>query len=347
MAATQAAITVGDRGFLLNIVAWVALISVSFATLIKVAVKFCRIHRLEWDDFYMLGAMMTAVAQTTAVTDQVKSGLRRHMAELSKLQVQATERTAYISEFSYIVSICLARMAVLHFLKTIALSKTRSALTKWVTCFNVVWAVAAVMQKVTFWNVIGSVDITLDVTMVTLPPLLLDRVQISWSRKIRLLSTFATRLLIPPLTSLRLFYFTKTSKLPDHTYNSINTSIITQLAMNLSVIVACVPFFKPVLDDVQSGLLGGLRIKIAARSSPSNSTENILQILPRTRRRPGDKFLPIADFDTETIITGGKRSAESLTSHSNSIGSDEMIIKQTTSFTVHSEHNRHDVQTLS
>ena len=116
MAATQAAITVGDRGFLLNIVAWVALISVSLATFIKVAVKFCRIHRLEWDDFYMLGAMvsrisvvvavtrechpprdilwlnlpgtyMTAVAQTIAVTEQVKSGLGRHMAELSKPQV--------------------------------------------------------------------------------------------------------------------------------------------------------------------------------------------------------------------------------------------------------------------
>ena len=68
MAATQAAITVGDRGFLLNIVAWVALISVSFATLIKVAVKCCRVHRLEWDDFYMLGAMVSRISVVVAAT---------------------------------------------------------------------------------------------------------------------------------------------------------------------------------------------------------------------------------------------------------------------------------------
>ena len=120
MSAPQIVVTAEDRGPLVNIVAWVALIAVCLATFVKVAVKLWRIRRLERDDVYMLGAMVSfisvsitmarecnpsraimwlnlsgiqtaAVLQTIAVVEQVKYGLGRHIVDLSTSQVQATE----------------------------------------------------------------------------------------------------------------------------------------------------------------------------------------------------------------------------------------------------------------
>ncbi|KAL9069666.1 MAG: hypothetical protein Q9161_005366 [Pseudevernia consocians] len=328
MSAPQILVTAEDRGPLVNIVAWVALIAVCLATFIKVAVRLWRTHGLGRDDVYMLGAMTAAVLQTIAVVEHVKYGLGRHMFDLSKPQA------LYISEFFYIVSICLARMAVLQFLTTIALSKTRSAVTKGIICLNIVWAVVAIVaialqcrlprpwevlsdqcvNQVAFWDAIGAFDIILDVAMVALPIILLHHVKIQGSKKIRIFIAFAARLLVPPLTVPRLFYFTRASHSPDQTYNDFNTSIVSQLTMTLSVIVACIPFSKPVADDVQSGILDNLRTNTMAHSSPKNdSTGHILQALPRTRRRPGDGFRRIADpKGTDNAVTTGKRVGKSL-----------------------------------
>ena len=51
----------------------------------------------------------------------------------------------YTSEFFYIISICLARTAVLQFLATVARSNTLIALTKGVVGFNLIWAITAVI----------------------------------------------------------------------------------------------------------------------------------------------------------------------------------------------------------
>ena len=143
---------------------------------------------------------------------------------------------------------------------------------------------------------------------------------------------------IPPLTILRLFYFTRASYLPDQTYNSFNTSIVSQLTMNLSVIVACIPFSKPVADDVQSGILDNFRTNTMAHSSLNNdSTGHILQALPRTRRRPGDGFLLIADSQkTDHVVATGERTDKSL---------DKLAIRQKTGFAVHTEDKRYGANT--
>ena len=51
------------------------------------------------------------------------------------------------------------------------------------------------MRKLAFWNAIEVFDIILDITMVVLPTILLYQVQISWDKKVMILSAFAARLL--------------------------------------------------------------------------------------------------------------------------------------------------------
>ena len=39
----------------------------------------------------------------------------------------------------------------------------------------------------------------------------------------------------------------------DQTYDAFKVVVTTQISMNVSIILACVPFLKPLLDNIHSG----------------------------------------------------------------------------------------------
>ena len=139
------------------------------------------------------------------------------------------------------------------------------------------------------------------------------------------------------LIILRLFYLTRVSHSSDRTYDSLNLWIITEIAVNLSVVIACVPFSKPFADDIQSGVLGG-EIRFKEPAQAEDSAGHTLQSLSRARQRHGDGFLLIPESNNaETVVTTGTGPARDGLLQSTSFGSDRLNIRQTTSFTVHSE----------
>ena len=96
--------------------------------------------------------------------------------------------------------------------------------------------------------------------------------------------------------------------------------------MNLSVIVACIPFLKPFADDVQSRVL---RIKSSKQDSPATTTRHALQKMPNRMQRGSDvgfQFVPKSG-KAQTIITGGDGLVQGSKSRRSSFGSDKMIIK--------------------
>ena len=56
-----------------------------------------------------------------------------------------------------------------------------------------------------------------------------------------------------PLTALRLFYITQALGSSDRTYELFTATVVTQVGMNVSIIVTCIPFVKQFLDHIQPG----------------------------------------------------------------------------------------------
>lgn len=56
-----------------------------------------------------------------------------------------------------------------------------------------------------------------------------------------------------PLTILRLVYISQAFASSDRIYYDWKVAVLTQLGMNASIIVACAPFLKPVMDQLQPG----------------------------------------------------------------------------------------------
>ena len=56
-----------------------------------------------------------------------------------------------------------------------------------------------------------------------------------------------------PLFALRIFYLTQALQSSDRTYAEFKETVATEVALNASIILACVPFMKPLLDNLQPG----------------------------------------------------------------------------------------------
>ena len=106
--------------------------------------------------------------------------------------------------------------------------------------------------------------------------------------------------------------------------------------MNLSVIVACIPFLKPFADDVQSGVL---RIKNSNQDPPDTMTGHALHMMPnRVQQGSGnDLYVVLESSNALTTVTSGDGLAQGSNSRRSSFSSDKMIIKQTRAFAVYSE----------
>jgi hypothetical protein len=64
-----------------------------------------------------------------------------------------------------------------------------------------------------------------------------------------------------PLTVVRLIFIAQTVTSSDRTYDDFNTVLMSQIIINISIIVACVPFLKPFMESLQTGfIVGGVQV---------------------------------------------------------------------------------------
>lgn len=75
-----------------------------------------------------------------------------------------------------------------------------------------------------------------------------------------------------PLAILRVVYIKSASHSRDHTFDDLQTILLTQVDMNLSIIFACFIFLKPFIDGLQTGLLASdIQILSSKKSSGNGS----------------------------------------------------------------------------
>lgn len=109
-----------------------------------------------------------------------------------------------------------------------------------------------------------------------------------------------------PLAILRMVYLSSAAKSSDRTFADFNTTIVTEIDMNLSIIFACFPFLKPVMDGLQTGLLTS-DIHILDTKKPSTGTDSSfgLSTWSKKSRQDANKIYqgPHQRLNTQESIT--------------------------------------------
>ena len=78
-----------------------------------------------------------------------------------------------------------------------------------------------------------------------------------------------------PLVILRLIYLFQAHGSVDSTWVSFNLSLLTILHTNISVIAACISFFKPIIDSLAPGFIGNdLHFSLDSNEAQNVRTHN-------------------------------------------------------------------------
>ena len=140
-----------------------------------------------------------------------------------------------------------------------------------------------------------------------------------------------------PIIVVRLVYLNSASRSADHPFDDFTAVLASSIQANLSVIVTCIPFIKPVMDSLQTGILvSDVHTTVSARQ-PSYA---LRWLGNGSTTRVGSSFNmwpKNSRHGNSTTATSGGRSEEDR-ERVLGFGSEErMIITQTRTVAVQSE----------
>lgn len=140
-----------------------------------------------------------------------------------------------------------------------------------------------------------------------------------------------------PIAILRIVYIKSASNSGDHTFDDLQTVLLTQIDMNLSIIFACFIFLKPFMDGLQTGLLASDIQILGSKKSSGNGSFGLGTWSKKNRSSPKDgvHLGPHERLDTQeslkqVVIKTSEIKRHDLGSMGSNDGSATDTIKKTT-----------------
>lgn len=227
-------------------------------------------------------------------------------------------------------------------------------------------ASGACINTKAFWIAIWFFDMLSELVIMVLPIFMMKPVRVPLSKKIFVISVFFCRITYVIATIVRLVFLPVSTQSQNFTFEDINATITTQIVLCVSIVTACIPSLKPLLEAFNSGQMV-INVKNGANGyygSGSNPRSNQQYVMDKvstthsmthsaTRSQRGPAEL-VADESHSSRGRRPDKQAKNYHSHGNSIAasqdlhgddsasiasqqSETMIIKKDVAWTVRYE----------
>ena len=147
MAARSPVILPNSKGPIVNLVGWIAMVTMCLSVITVLVSKYIMLRKLTWHDLPLTLAMLFSIGQTVATSDQVAAGLGRNLASLSAADYVKFQKAGYAASILYIAASACAKGSTLILLLGITrLANHRKPIFA-VAGFVVIWAVCAIIAS--------------------------------------------------------------------------------------------------------------------------------------------------------------------------------------------------------
>ncbi|KAK2859913.1 hypothetical protein FQN49_004581 [Arthroderma sp. PD_2] len=210
-----------------------------------------------------------------------------------------------------------------------------------------------------FWSAATAIDVLTDICLIILPGWIVWDLHMNKSQKRIVFGVFASRAVVIAASIVRARYLKELDGSMDPNFDSVAFHVATQCHAMLNTIITCLPGFKPFMDRANTGLLsisfksrmvGGvydntirgyamsnLRNVGASRvSGPSGQRplKNVRDSLQNKIAGAQRSFRP-DEYSQQTDVFSESRVLNDGQSQLEEDGSDRLIIRYTTDWTVH------------
>ncbi|KAF7854782.1 hypothetical protein EAF04_010350 [Stromatinia cepivora] len=112
------------------------------------------------------------------------------------------------------------------------------------------------LDQYAFWIVILTFEMLLNVVLTIIPLYILWNLRVRRAQKFAILCCFGTRMLIVGALIGETVLLHKVEHSRDLILNAWTSTIASQVVLSLSFIIPCLPYLKPFLESLDSGILG-------------------------------------------------------------------------------------------
>jgi len=221
------------------------------------------------------------------------------------------------------------------------------------------------INRLAFYTFVEIASIALDACLILLPVMIAWQLQLNLKSKLVIIGCFASRILVIASIIVQLVILYEQNKTSDP-FLSWSTIVSTEVILNLGIASACVPYLKPFLQSINSGMIGSEDIRRRGGDSSiykyvsktksysrrkisnflSNRTENSVldsritdEVFPPNLKgivlenRPGHVFM-----NRSNVFATADRGEIPIDWEAGSESSRANFIRQTNTFAVESEH---------
>ncbi|CAI6337603.1 unnamed protein product [Periconia digitata] len=280
-----------DSGPFVNVVTWIMLITSTLAVLTRLVTKRALRRRIDVDDAFVAAALLASIGSGVAVTVQTKNGLGRSKAMLDPGSIPIYEKAEYANKLLYIATLALAKLSIISLLMILTASDLHRnmgiALTAMIALWGLVSEFTAAFQcgidrpwqysdttdkclsMIKVWLGVAVGNMITDLFLVLFPIHIILTLQMSMKKKITILCFFGSRSLDIVATAIQLSYVPDFHS-PDPTRALWTWTLTTQVIECLTILTSCVPYLRPLLEDLLTGLYAVDELRRRGNSTSSS-----------------------------------------------------------------------------
>jgi hypothetical protein len=290
----HAEITATDHGPLVNIASWTLMCMSVLFTAFRLISSIVLRGTAGKDDVIIVVATAFAIAQSIATSFMVANGLGQHQSTLRPASIERFQQASLASSVLYVVALAASRMSILMFLgRLISVAQKRFRIMMKATLVIILlhlvgfeyavrchsdWIFAQVVEVlclsfacnlpatwdyingrcldlVAFWDFDTAFDIATSLAVMAVPIVIVTPLQMSTGRKLKAILAFIFQL--PPcvFAAIRLLYLHRAFGSRDHTWDSVDLHIWTQINLHFSIVAANMPSLNIFLDGTLMAML--------------------------------------------------------------------------------------------
>ncbi|KAI4191988.1 MAG: hypothetical protein LQ346_004533 [Caloplaca aetnensis] len=241
-----------NHGPLVNYLTWFFIISAFLAVSTRIYIRYAAVRQVRWDDAAIVVAMLLAVGHSIATSLQAGNGLGRHIDSISSRDITDFQKSLFASEFLYIATVSAVKISICFCLNALAPIKRQRSIILALEAFIGLWTLSSVfvvafrcqlpqtwrfidgkcIDIYGFWAYYHAVNILTDVALIVVPCLVIA------------------------ITVVQIYYLRAQAAFSkDPTYDLWSVSLLGVVVCSASLITACIPYLKPFLEALETGMI--------------------------------------------------------------------------------------------
>ncbi|KAI1212025.1 uncharacterized protein F4807DRAFT_417310 [Annulohypoxylon truncatum] len=287
-----------------QIIIWFLFVVSVFSVGAGLGTKYALLRRFARDDWLMLLALVMYLAQCITISLAASQGIGKDMDTLSDDAINGFLKAEYASVPFQILSFGLVKWSIAIFIEYLTPDDFHLHVDLGIRVVVALWLVSGIfsglfqcalptpwnyldgarcIDRRAWWTYVGALNIITEVAIIVLYLLVLWNLRTSRARKTMVISIFLTRAFVIAAAIAQLVVFYKAYSDPNVTRSMWLPVILNQVVICVSILTACLPFLKPFMENLHSGI-------VRVENVVADSQEEL------SHGRTGSTLLTLSDF---------------------------------------------------